>query len=269
MTTKFTRFKTLPPEIRNLIWQFALTQSWSFVKPTRVKQCIKLRGTMHRNIGKSCREARAVMTRTHTFIDTLGWIDFGRSVFFFRDEAFSKHLMRQLEDRHGLITQIQHLLIYPRDWSQVFDTVRLAKSLCTSLRTLVVVAPWIRPPPPLASFEQLDIAPYEDWSPIITSPNQFDYLTLTKTIEENKSEFIIHEYRVELEDAVSQLPAYLYMDIMDNTWLRMLDTLNSLESVVKSFPNSPPTLHLLNKIDLALSERPKRTSNRTSGRGIL
>ncbi|KAI1097431.1 hypothetical protein F4804DRAFT_327669 [Jackrogersella minutella] len=203
MGRSFTIFPQLPPEIRQHIWLTALTQTWECTTFKRGKRGDKLRvrivGKINLSVRRACHEARSVMklalTKQEATWSTTdyhgdlfrGWFNFDRHLFFFRDIDANFGLMKDIFSS-GLLTQMHHIVINPRDYWFLMETIRAIKLHCTSVRTLVVVAPWLDrtvvdiPP---------DINPYEDWSPIFReSPTQLDLSQLLDDIDAKRPDNI-------------------------------------------------------------------------------
>ncbi|KAL2134816.1 hypothetical protein VTI74DRAFT_10712 [Chaetomium olivicolor] len=259
MDRTFPLFPQFPPEIRQHIWRSALAQCWSVSQPRRVvgqAGGVKLVGTIHRAIGQACREARSVMQTTHTHVHGLGWIDFGRHLFFFRDAKADRGLMQQATD--GLLAHIQHMALNPRDWVRLWYTVDVIKNRCTALRALIVVAPWFEPPagaltaagPESAAWEALDVAPYEDWGPLFrTTPTEVDVSALIDAIERPAANASRNaQYRARLDQAVQLLPGDI--DQIDNAYGRTRAALQRLDQAVRTFAGVTPRLYLRTKNEL-------------------
>jgi hypothetical protein len=257
MDNKFPLFPRFPPEIRQTIWRFALAQCWSFTglqrRDRRVKlnRRVKLVGVVHRAVTQACREAHAVMRNMHTNIDALGWIDFSHHLFFFRDAKFDSSLMQRVAARHGLLAHIQHMVLNPRSWPQLWYTVDIMKSCCTSLCTLVIVAPWFKPPPADATYKEIDLAPYEDWSQLFCqTPTEINVVPLLEAIERRSAANAvwIAQYRAKLDQVVRRLPDN--MPEWENTYGRTRAVLQKLEKAVQGFPDRIPTLYLRTRDEL-------------------
>lgn len=88
------------------------------------------------------------MRATHTEVGSLGWIGFDRHLFFFRDARLDRNLMADIDDRYRQLADIQHMVVNPRDWPQLWRTIKLVGERGWSLCSLViVVAPRLELPP--------------------------------------------------------------------------------------------------------------------------
>lgn len=184
MDNTFTLFPKLPNELRQQIWHEALTQQWTVSGFIRTNGKIKMVGRFHRDVPQSCTEARYIMQQSHTNVEPLGWINFDRHLFFFRDTRFDRQLMSQLSERHDLFRHIQHVVLYPSNWSYLWTTISFIMGQCRSLRSLVLIAPWHDPIHIPDTPEAIDIIPYEDWSPLFRkSPNNLDLAMLLQDID--------------------------------------------------------------------------------------
>ncbi|KAI1412813.1 hypothetical protein F5Y13DRAFT_43006 [Hypoxylon sp. FL1857] len=231
MDRSFTLFPQLPPEIRQQIWGIALTQSWEYTTFRRDGRRVKSVGNINLAVRQACSEARSVMKSTFTKQEATwstryhhgdmfqGWFNFDRHLFFFRDLDADYGLMKELFNK-GLLTQMQHVVINPRDRGCMMDTIRAIKEHCTSLRTMVVVGAWI-------DRNFLDIPPstnpYEDWSALFReSPRELDISQL-------------------LDDIDAERPDNIYKDAWDQA---------KVQSVLDEFPNRPPLFFMRTRDDL-------------------
>lgn len=253
MNNQFPPFPRFPPEIRQNIWRVALAQCWSFTRLKRHDRRVKLVGKVNQAVAEACREARAVMRITHTKIDDLGWIDFARHLFFFRDAKFDRSLMQRVADRYDLLAHIQHIVLNPRDWPQLWHTFDIIKSCCSSLRSLVIVAPWFKPPPATATYEELDVAPYEDWSQVIChTPTEIDVVPLLEAIERGGAANAAWkaQYLAKLDQVVQCLPDNL--PEIENAYGRTRAALLELEQAVRGFHGRTPSLYIRTRDELCL-----------------
>ena len=252
MARNFPAFQKLPPELRHYIWELALTGEWSVTTFCRSRKRIKVVGKItHRAISQTCHEARQVMSRTHTKVDGLGWFDFTRHLFFFRDTQSRRgSLMRQIEANYDLYPHIQHVVLNPRDNFHLFDTAYFIAVHCTSLRTVVLVGPWFVPTATDQYEPETDwLAPYEDWSNVTARPSkELDLLPLLDAIEYRGSEndAWISWYRSRLDQAVRRLPTPLpgHLVFIDNVSYRIRGTLERMQVLFRSPKNLSPRLYL-------------------------
>lgn len=252
MANTLTNFSRLPPELRLHTWNLALTSEWSCTNFHRVKRRIKISGkTHHRAISRACREARQAMEAKFTQVRGLGWFDFDRHLFFFRDVEASRGLMKCILDRHDLIPHIRHVLINPRGQPELIDTIKLLIKTCTSIRTIVAVAPWSAPyRPGRFNLDQDLINPYETWSRVICkSPTELDLASLLDAIKHRgkENDACIAQYRVQLSQDVDRLPDVFpvgFQAIDHKSW-RNRQTLDRLQNLCKESITSPsPKLFL-------------------------
>ncbi|KAM4057690.1 hypothetical protein HRG_009317 [Hirsutella rhossiliensis] len=256
MDCTFPLFPRFPLEIRQQIWRTALAQYWSFTKLKRAGGGgVKLVGEVHRNVGQSCREARAAMQTTHAETRALGWVDFGRHVFFFRDAKFDRGLMTALEHDGDdeILPLVQHVVVNPRDWSRLWETIDVIKSRCASLRTLVVVAPWFDPADMPASHSALSYAPYEDWGQVYDkTPTEMQLSPLRDAIERGAAANSARndEYRAKLDEAAAQVTDDDNVEAFEHVFGRTRLALQKLEQAVQEFPSTKPRLYLRTKEEL-------------------
>lgn len=239
-------FARLPPEIRFQIWEMALMAGWSITSFSRVKKRIKIAGeTSHQNTARACHEARQIMRTILVPVEGLGWFHFNRTMFFFRDVDSSRSLMRHLADSYDLFSQIQHICINPCDQPLLIDTVRFVMEKCTSLRTLVLIGPWLIP------VETDHYDPNVDWlvrnehwsrafvkSPTELDSNALDSLLGTVDYGTDKNEAGLVRYRSRLAQAIRRLPDQL-LPLMDYYPWRINRTLNILNSIIEASVASP------------------------------
>lgn len=254
----FPLFYKLPTEIRQQIWRTALSHCWSFTTLRRAgNRRVKLVGEVHRSIGQSCREARAAMQTTHAETKALGQVDFERHVFFFRDAKFDRSLMTTMvhDDDDDILPLMQHVVVNPRDWPRLWETIDVIKRRCTSLLTLVVVAPWFDPADMPASHSALSWAPYEDWGRVFDkTPTEMDLAPLRDAIEHGAAANSDRngEYRAKLDDAAAHVTddnVAAYEHVFGRTRL----ALQRLEQAVGEFPRTRPGLYLRTREELAPS----------------
>ncbi|KAJ5279698.1 hypothetical protein N7478_005070 [Penicillium angulare] len=147
MAESITDFYGLPAEVRCQIWELALTADWSVSGFQLVKKGIRIAGeTYHRRVGKICRDAQQLMRYRLMEIEGLGWFQLSQHLFFFRDIEANGKLISYVADHYDLLPQIQHICINPRGERYFFKTLVFVATRCDSLRTIVIVAPWVFPP---------------------------------------------------------------------------------------------------------------------------
>lgn len=248
----FPLFPQLPPEIRQEIWHIALWHSWSFTKLKRINRRLKLASKVSRETSQSCREARTVMQLTHVNIMALGgWIHLERRLFFVRDLKYDRRLLEKADYYCEILACVQHLVINPRDWAYLWDTVDIIKSRCTSLRSLIIVAPWFDPADMPASHSPSSWAPYEDWGQLFRdTPAELDLLPLLDDIESgvavNSSRNA--QYRTRVNEAAQQVPNDVAQ--FEHVFGRTSRALRRLEEAARVFPVIKPTLYLRTKAEL-------------------
>ncbi|KAK5988252.1 Cytochrome P450 monooxygenase -like protein [Cladobotryum mycophilum] len=128
------------------IWRLALLdQDWPFTQFRRPIDRIKLDGEFQGEvISRVCFESQGVVrtSRSHIYLTGFGRINFSCHLFFFRDISFKRGLMKAVANYFNIMTLIQHIVLDPRDWIEFAYTLEFVRTSCTSLRTLVLVAPW-------------------------------------------------------------------------------------------------------------------------------
>lgn len=256
MDCTFPLFPQFPLEIRQQIWRTALSHYWSFTKLRRAGGGrVKLVGEVRRNVAHSCREARAAVETTCKETKTLGWVDLGRHVFFFRDAKFDRGLMTATEhggDDEDILSLVQHMVVNPRDWSHLWGTIDVIKRRCASLRTLVVVAPWFDPADMPASHDPLSFAPYEDWGQVFDkTPSETDLSSLRDAIERGAAANSARndEYRAKLDEAAAQVTDD-NVAAFEHVFGRTRLALQKLEQAVQEFPGTKPRLYLRTREEL-------------------
>ncbi|RJE18315.1 hypothetical protein PHISCL_09342 [Aspergillus sclerotialis] len=252
MANDFPAFQKLPPEIRHYIWRMALTAQWSFTTFHRVNKSIKAVGKFHnRAVSQACHEARQIMHSTHTKVDGLGWFDFTRHLFFFRDiESSRGSLVQQIAYNYNLYPYIQHIVLNPRSQAHLMDAACFIADRCNLLRTIVIIGPWFIP----TATDQYDpdedwLDPYEDWSDVtVKSLIELDLQPLLDAIEYRGSEndAWISWYLSRLDQAVRRLPTPLpeHLELDDNVSWRIQNTLEQLQLLFGGSYNISPRLYL-------------------------
>lgn len=251
MASGFPVFQKLPPEIRHYIWRMALTAEWSFTAFSRVNRRLSVIGKVHhRAVSQACHEARQVMHLTHTKVDGLGWFDFSRHLFFFRNVHSGRgSLMPQVPENYNIYPYIQHIVLNPRSHTHLMDAAHFIASRCTSLRTVVIIGPWFVP----TATDQYDpnedwLDPYEDWSDVTARLMELDLQPLLDAIEHRSSEndAWMSWYFSRLDQAVRRLPTPLpeHLDLIDNVFWRIRSTLEQLQLFFSRSYNVSPRLYL-------------------------
>lgn len=252
MATTFDLFPRFPPEIRLLVWEYALALKWTCTNFHRVKQRIKTSGkNYHKEIGRVCREARQVMKNRLTEVERLGWFDFERHLFFFRDLEASRGLMKYMFDHFDLKPFVQHILINPRDAAESYDTIKFVTENCNSICTIVIVAPWFTPyrTGPFDVTKDF-ICSYEDWSRVICkSPTELNLEPLVNAIHfrARENDACLKRYRSRLSQDVARLPDQLpsHLRFLDHESWRTRKRLNDLQALcASSIAPSPPKIFL-------------------------
>ncbi|KAJ6000338.1 hypothetical protein N7481_000747 [Penicillium waksmanii] len=259
MANSLTLFPRLPPEIRILIWEQALAQQWSYTNFHRVKKRIKISGKCHqKQISRVCREARWAMERRATKVEGLGWFDFERHLFFFRDLESSRLLMLSLFV-HVELHQIQHVLINPRDASELMHTMDFLSTHFRSIRTIVAVGPWFTPPDRTGPFDpdQDFICTMDnDWSRVISkSPTEINLVPLLDAIQNGREDNKAHlaQYRSALSHDVDRLPDQLppNLQLLDHCSWRYRTWLDKMHGYCQnSIAPHPPGLFLRTREEL-------------------
>ncbi|KAM4054489.1 hypothetical protein HRG_005334 [Hirsutella rhossiliensis] len=258
----FSAFAQFPAEVRQLVWRYALAQSWSFSRLKRVNGGgLGLVGKLHRSVGQACREARGVMQATHELINGLGYVDFARHLFFFRDAKADRGVMQQAANGCDLLRRIRHVVLGPRDWPRLWHSLETMGSRCAELRALVVVAPWFDPAAileahggsPEAAFEALDVAPYEAWGPLFrTTPLEIapGIAALLAAVEHGGASNAerLSQYRERLDRAVQLIPSNV--DELDNAYGRTRVALHKVEQAIVGFAGATPSLYLRTREEL-------------------
>ncbi|KAM4066401.1 hypothetical protein HRG_000508 [Hirsutella rhossiliensis] len=241
MERGFPLFAQLPPEIRQHVWRLALAQRWAVTSLKRHRGRVRLVGAVPRAVPQSCREARAVMQASCAHVDGLGWLDFARHLFFFRDARADRGLMMQ--QHVDVLARVQHMVLNPRDWPQLWHSLAQVKTRCPSLRSLVLVGPWFEPPAAAASYADIDQAPWEDWSPLFRgSPTELDVAPLLDALEHGRAANAawMAAYAARLDRAARLLPDGV--DEIENVYSRTRAALRELEETLRAFPNATPSL---------------------------
>jgi hypothetical protein len=188
----------------------------------------------------------------YTDMPALGcWIDFGRHVFFFRDVKFDRSIMLTADEHCQLLSRVQYLVLNPRDWAHLWDSVNLLKTRCTALRALVIVGPWFQPADMPASMDPMDYAPYEDWGQLFKdTPAEMDLSRLLYDIHRDAAANGARnaEYRARVDDAVRQVPDDVPRH--EHAFGRVQLALQRLEQAVQEFPGTKPNVHLRTKEEL-------------------
>lgn len=254
MAKDFPLFPSLPPELRFHIWRLALTSPWSctVAKRTRRTSQIKTLGTHpHIPISQACAESHHTLTKTHTYIERLGWFHFPRYLLFMQHLRMDPGHHR-LQGRYRLFDHVQHLVLNPSSRELLYETLELLTTLGTVLRSVVIVAPWFLPDERDTYDANLDwIAPYENWSCVISKfPAGVDLATLVGGIERGAEDDCVSdlahglslgEYRTRLDKAVGRLPDPLPdgLRLVDNVYWRTSRMLSKVESYVREIPTTP------------------------------
>lgn len=224
----------------------ALAECWSCTKLCRANRRFKMIGKIATEIGCTSGEARALRRSLCVYEAGLdAWIDHSRHVFYFRDLAFDRGLIKGADERFGLLSRIRHMIINPRDWPRLWDIISLLATRCQSLETLVIVAPWFTIAEVLGAGFGMDYAPYEDWGPIFDqSPNELNLRRLFRDIADGGVGNAMRnaQYLAQLEEACQLIPDT--MDVDEHVLGIILIALQKLEDKVSKFTTTKPRLYL-------------------------
>lgn len=250
MAKDFPLFPSLPPELRLHIWRLALTSSWSCTVAKRAPQTrqIKTVGTHpHIPISQACAESYHALTRTHTYIEQLGWFHFPQHLLFMDYLRIGPVPLRL-----QLFNHLQHLVLNPGSRDLLYEMLKLLATLPTALRSVVIVAPWFLPEERDTYDANLDwIAPYENWDCVILKlPTGVNLATLVGGIERGEEDdhvsdlahgLSVGEYRARLNKAIGRLPDPLPdgLRLVDNVYWRTSRMLSKVESLVQEIPTTP------------------------------
>jgi hypothetical protein len=248
MDTAFTLFPKLPPEIRVAIWDLAVEQTWSFST---------VAGNLNSGVSQSCGEGRVVAQRNCVWIESLGYINFKRHIFFFRGLSPESADLESFLPRHNVFAQMQYICVDPTSKRHLIHTVRFIKLHCPSLKALIVIAPWPMPPHPDDVNEVLDIAAGdpgnwgytsvssdEDWGAAFDrSPTEMDIKSLLDALDRGHAanEARNAEYKALLHPTANML----FVQNRWNVYIQILMTLRSLGEEMKEISSErPPTIYL-------------------------
>ena len=223
---------------------------WSITSFPRVKNRIKIAGKRsHQNTAQACHEAHQIMRTKLVQVEGLGWFHPSRTMFFFRDVDSSRSLMRHIADSYDLFAQIQHICINPCDQPLLIDTVRFVMKKCTSLRSLVLIGPWLIPVETDHYDPDVDwLIRNEHWSrAFVKSPTELDSDALGSLLEtidsgSDKNEAAMKRYRSRLDQAIRRLPDPLpdhLLPLINHYPWRINRTLDMINAEIEASVASP------------------------------
>lgn len=265
MQNTFPLFSRLPIELRFLIWEYAseLTE-WSILKPRLYRGGISLRGRQATSLDPTSEEALRVIQFKHTYIPGLGWLNLRRSLIFFRDFDATPCLKHIATHGQVFLGRLHHVVLNPRDWARLFESIEVLRDGCPLLQTLVVVAPWFVPKDTTEYDPYTDwLSPYENWSALFKrSPEEVNTIELLDAIEDGieANRVWLADYHRLLDQAVERLPQPLpsWARPVDNTYWRTQYGLLKLLKALLKFQNRKPNLYLRTVEQLHQTVHPRR-----------
>ncbi|PHH78034.1 hypothetical protein CDD80_7449 [Ophiocordyceps camponoti-rufipedis] len=141
MYDSFVLFPRLPTEIRQLIWRMAFDE-W---KVSTCKEICFTRRPLdvddqNRSIAQSCKEALSVRYSTCVRMSS-GWINFNYHVFLVQGPVPERDFWQFFP----FLYHLQHIVLSPRNFEALDESVCEISMFSSSLRHLVLVGPWFSP----------------------------------------------------------------------------------------------------------------------------
>lgn len=263
MTDTFTFFPDLPSEIRHMIWRAAMTAQWSCNSFQNGKEVVYGKFP-HRAASQACHEAYHVAHLFLTKTKHFGLFGFSRHILFVRDHFGATWSQDYSPYFNDFLSHVQHIVLNAKGYKRSLFGLLAILKYCTSLRTLVIIAPWFVP----KATDQYDLeagrAPsWDEWGAIYrNSPAELDLHPLINVFE---------HYATESDRSISQLLSNLRRSILClpelppdklhllyNLHHRTIDELAKVQHLLQKYGASSPRIYL--KTPEEVSPRFKETT---------
>ncbi|KAM0330750.1 hypothetical protein ACHAQA_003703 [Verticillium albo-atrum] len=166
-----------------------------------------------------------------------------------RDAEFDGRLMKGLEKHDSVLAVMQHIVVSPRTWGGLWDTLALLRDECKALKNLVVVGPWFAVTPDGTSAEQVGILEWHQWLGVVfpeaPTPTSgwllMDDMLDGFEVGENQEEERRREYKTRLQMGEDLLESDI---LLNHVWRCTRKAVERVEQVAEEFANTTPALYL-------------------------